>query len=89
MDNGASSYRRFLQGDEEGFAEIVRTYKDGLILYLNGYVNNLYTAEELTEEHSSGFLRRNRGTPGRVPLKPGSTQSDGILLSIISGTKPR
>ena len=50
MDNGASGYRRFLQGDEKGFEEIVRIYKDGLILYLNGYVNNLYTAEELTEE---------------------------------------
>jgi len=50
MDNGASSYRRFLAGEDEGLAEIVKEYKDGLILYLNGYVNNLYIAEELTEE---------------------------------------
>lgn len=48
MDNGASSYRRFLAGDDEGLAEIVREYKDGLILYLNGYVRNLYVAEEFT-----------------------------------------
>ena len=54
MDNGASSYRRFLDGDENGLADIVETYKDGLILYLNGYVNNIYTAEELMEET---FLR--------------------------------
>ncbi len=33
MDNGASSYRRFLDGDDKGLAEIVRDYKDGLILY--------------------------------------------------------
>ena len=50
MDNGASSYRRFLDGDDEGVVEIIRDYKDGLILYLNGYVNNIFVAEELMEE---------------------------------------
>ena len=50
MDNGASSYRRFLDGDDKGLAEIVRNYSDGLILYLNGIVNNISVAEELMEE---------------------------------------
>lgn len=50
MDNGASSYRRFLDGDDEAFVEIIRDYKDGLILYLNGYVNNIFVAEDLMEE---------------------------------------
>ena len=50
MDNGASSYRRFLDGDDEGMVDIIRDYKDGLILYLNGYVNNIFVAEELMEE---------------------------------------
>ncbi len=50
MDNGASSYRRFLDGDDNGLTEIVRDYKDGLILYLNGFVGNVYIAEELMEE---------------------------------------
>ncbi len=50
MDNGASSYRRFLDGDDNGIAEIVADYKDGLILYLNHYVNNIFIAEELTED---------------------------------------
>ncbi len=50
MDNGASSYRRFLDGDDKGLTEIVRDYKDGLILYLNGFVNNISVAEELMEE---------------------------------------
>ena len=50
MDNGASSYRRFLDGDDKGLAEIVRDYKDGLILYLNGFVSNISIAEELMEE---------------------------------------
>ena len=50
MDNGASSYRRFLDGDDKGLSEIVRDYRDGLILYLNGIVNNIFIAEELMEE---------------------------------------
>ena len=50
MDNGASSYRRFLQGDENGIVEIIRDYKDGLILYLNSLTQNVCIAEELMEE---------------------------------------
>ena len=50
MDNGVGSYRRFLDGDEEGLAEIIRYQKDGLILFINGIVHNIHTAEELTEE---------------------------------------
>lgn len=50
MDSGADSYRRFLDGDENGFTEIVRDYKDGLILYLCGFTENINTAQELTED---------------------------------------
>ena len=50
MDNGASSYRRFLEGDDNGIVEIIRDYKDGLILFLNRYVNNIHIAEELAED---------------------------------------
>ncbi len=50
MDNGASSYRRFLEGNEDGIVEIIRDHKDGLMLYLNGYVQNIHIAEELTED---------------------------------------
>ena len=50
MDNGASSYRRFLLGDDEAIVEIIRDYKDGLMFYLNGYVNDIYVAEELVED---------------------------------------
>ncbi len=51
MDNGASSYRRFRDdGDENGLIEIIRDYKDGLIFYLNSFVGNIHTAEELAED---------------------------------------
>ena len=51
MDNGASSYRRFCElGDENGLAEIIIEYRDGLIFYINSYVRNIQIAEELTED---------------------------------------
>lgn len=50
MDSGAESYRRYLDGDDSGLSRLVEMYKDGLILYLNGYVKNIFVAEEMTEE---------------------------------------
>lgn len=50
MDNGASSYRRFLDGDENGFTELVDLYAYNLIFFINGFVGNLATAEDLMEE---------------------------------------
>ena len=50
MDNDQTSYRRFLDGDEHGLVEIIETYHDGLMLYLNSFVSNLSVAEELTED---------------------------------------
>lgn len=50
MENGISSYCRFLAGDDEGIVEIIRDYKDGLMLYINSMVHNLSLAEDLTED---------------------------------------
>ncbi len=50
MDNGVSRYRRFLEGDDTGIVEIIRDYKDGLMLFLNRYVNNIHIAEDLAED---------------------------------------
>ena len=50
VENGASNYRRYLDGDDKGMVEIIKEYKDGLVLYINGYVNNIFVAEDLMEE---------------------------------------
>ena len=50
MDIGTNAYHRFLGGDDEGLTVIVKEYKDGLILYVNKYVKNIYVAEDLTQE---------------------------------------
>ncbi len=50
MDDGASSYTRFLNGDEKAFAEILDLYADNLIFFLNRYVRNTAVAQELSED---------------------------------------
>ncbi len=69
MDNGASSYRRFLDGDESGIVEIVRDYKDGLILYLNTFVNDIYAAEDLAEDTFVRLLIKRPRDSGRANFK--------------------
>ena len=50
MDTHAEPYQRFLQGDDAALEDIIRAYRDGLMLYLNGIVGDIRLAEELTED---------------------------------------
>ena len=51
MDNGANCYRRFREdGDAEGLVELIRLYRDALIMYLCTFVRDFSTAEELAED---------------------------------------
>ncbi|MBQ3252661.1 MAG: sigma-70 family RNA polymerase sigma factor [Oscillospiraceae bacterium] len=47
MDHGESSYRRYLCGDEEAFAEIVKEYFDHLTFFIRRYVGDCAAAEDL------------------------------------------
>ncbi len=50
MENGAEIYRRFRNGDDSALVQLVELYKNGLMLYLCGFVGNIHTAEDLTED---------------------------------------
>ena len=50
MDNGESSYRRFLAGDENVFVEIVDTHRESLIFFLYRLTGDLNAAEDLAED---------------------------------------
>lgn len=69
MDRGAESYRRYLSGEDQGLAEIVATYKDGLIFYINGYVKNLWLAEELAEDTFFRLVVRRPRFSGKSTFK--------------------
>ena len=47
MDNGASSYRRFLAGDEAAFDEIIKELFDSLVFFIDRYVNDYHAAEDI------------------------------------------
>lgn len=47
MDGGADSFRRYLEGDESAFDEILDLYRENLIFFINRYVNDLAAAEDL------------------------------------------
>ena len=69
MDNGASCYRRFLDGEKEGLSEIVRTYADGLIFFINGYVGDINTAEDLAEDVFAKLIAKKPRFSGRSSFK--------------------
>ena len=50
MDNGASSYRRFLDGDKNALIDIIEDYRKGLVLFLNSITGDFCLAEEIAEE---------------------------------------
>ena len=50
MEEGIATYQQFLEGDIDVLEDIVAQYKDGLILYLIRFVNDIYIAEELAED---------------------------------------
>ena len=63
MDNGESSYRRFLDGDNNAFGEIVDIYKD------NRYVHNFAVAEELAQDVFVELLLHKRRYNFKTSLK--------------------
>ncbi len=61
MDNGACSYRRFLDGDESAFDEIMSELFDKLVFFINRYVKDVYAAEDIAIDVFSDLLvNRNR-----------------------------
>ena len=69
MDNGESSYRRVLSGDDEGLVELIRDYKDGLIFFLNGFTRDIVTAEELCEDTFVKLAVKKPAFDGRASFK--------------------
>lgn len=54
MDYGAENYRRYLQGDDDGLAQLVELYRAGLQLFLLTFTGDPALAEDMTQET---FLR--------------------------------
>ena len=42
MDNGSSSYNRYLAGDDSAMSDLVHEYRDGLVVFLNSFTNDIF-----------------------------------------------
>ena len=61
MDNGASSYRRFLDGDESAFEDIMKELFHGLVFFIDGFVCDTHAAEDIAiDTFSDLVVHRNR-----------------------------
>lgn len=65
MNNGESSYRRYLEGDKAAFEEVVRLYLDNLVFFIDRYVHDIYAAEDIAMDAFAYLLVY----PGRYNFK--------------------
>ena len=56
MDNGASSYRRFLDGDESAFDDIMKELFHSLVFFIERYVHDIHTAEDIAIDAFSDLV---------------------------------
>ena len=69
MDPYAALYRRWLDGDEKAFAEIVNDLRDGLVFFIDRYLHDYAAAEDAAIDCFADLLLRRRGYNGRASLK--------------------
>ena len=69
MDNGASSYRRFLDGDESAFDEIMKEYFDNLVFFIDRFVHDIHAAEDIAIDAFSDLVVNKHQYNFKVTLK--------------------
>ncbi len=69
MDNGAGSYRRFLDGDESAFDEIMKELFDNLVFFINRYVHDIYAAEDIAIDTFTDLVVNKHRYNFKVTLK--------------------
>ena len=69
MDNGASSYRRFLDGDESAFGELMKELFRGLVFFINGFVHDTHAAEDIAIDVFSDLIVYRHRYNFKVSLK--------------------
>ena len=69
MDNGASSYRRFLDGDESAFESIMKELFHGLVFFIDRIVHDPYAAEDIAIDVFSELIVHKHRYNFKVTLK--------------------
>ena len=69
MDNGASSYRRFLNGDESAFDDVMKELFDNLVFFVDRYVHDIHAAEDIAMDAFSDLVVNKHRYNFKVTLK--------------------
>ena len=69
MDNGACSYRRFLDGDESAFEDIMKELFRGLVFFIDGFVRDTHAAEDIAIDTFSDLVVHRHRYNFKVSLK--------------------
>ena len=69
MDKGYESYRKFLAGDKKGLVEIMELYSDSLVAFINGFVHNESTAEDLMQDTYLELIIKENSFKGESQFK--------------------
>ena len=69
MDNGAISYRRFLDGDESAINEIMKELFRSLVFFIDGYVHDVHAAEDIAIDAFSDLVVHKHRYNFKVTLK--------------------
>ncbi len=66
---GVSSYRRFLQGDQNALSELITAYSDALVRFAYGFVRNSAAAEDVAAESFVVLCMKRKHFPDEVHLR--------------------
>ncbi len=69
MDHGACSYRRFLDGEESAFDEIMKELFHGLVFFVDRYVHDVHAAEDIAIDAFSDLIVHKHRYNFKVSLK--------------------
>ena len=69
MDNGESSYRRYLDGEDAAFDGILTLYFDNLTFFINRYVQDISAAEDLAIDSLLELMIHPKRYHFKTPLK--------------------
>lgn len=69
MDHGAECFRRYLNGEESAFDEILQTYRDSLTFFILRYVRDEMIAEDLAIDTFMELLLHKHRYNFKIPLK--------------------
>ena len=69
MDNGASSYRRVLDGDESAFHDMMKELFRGLVFFIDRFVHDTYAAEDIAIDAFSDLIVHRHRYNFKVSLK--------------------